>query len=61
MGLIPRLAKWVEGSGVAVAKVAAVVRIQSLAWEHPYAEGVDIKLKKKRLMDKQSHLKYMKC
>ena len=42
--MIPSLAKWVKESIVAMAAVyiAAVVQIQSLALEFPYAEGVAI-------------------
>ena len=47
MGLIPSLAQWVKGAGVAAATVwvAAVAPIQSLAWELPYAAGVALKKK----------------
>ena len=37
-GYIPGLAQWVKGSGIA----APVARIQSLAWELPYAVGAAI-------------------
>ena len=44
MCLIPSLAQWVKGSGIAaaVALVAAAARIKSLAWELPCAAGVAI-------------------
>ena len=42
MGLIPSLAQWVKGLGVAAA------RIQSLAQEVPYALGEVLKRKKKK-------------
>ena len=61
-GLIPGLAQWAKGSGVAVScgvghrcyldpKLlwlwsAAIVLIQPLAWELPYAEGVALKRQK---------------
>ena len=38
---VQSLAWWVKGSGIA----AAVARIQSLAWELPYAMGAAIKMK----------------
>ena len=43
MGLIPGLAQWFKGSGVAI----AAAQIQSQAWEHPYATAMAIKKKKK--------------
>ena len=48
--MIPSLAQWVKGAGVAAATVwvAAVAPIQSLAWELPYAEGVAIKKNNKK-------------
>ena len=41
----------------AAAKVTAVAWNQSLAWEPPYAEGVAIKLKKKKRKKKDNTLK----
>ena len=43
-GSIPSLVQWVKGSNVAAAAVqaAAMVQIQSLAWEFPQAMGVAI-------------------
>ena len=41
-GLIPDPAQWVKEFGFAQAKVIAVVWIQSLAWELPYAMGAAI-------------------
>ena len=48
LGLIPSLAVWFKGSGVAaaVAQVTAVAPIQSLTWELPYTAGVAIKTNK---------------
>ena len=47
MGSIPDPVPWVKGSSIstAVAPVAAATRIQSLAWELPYAMGVAIRKK----------------
>jgi len=46
--LVPGLACWVKGSGIAttVALVAVVAQIQSLAWELPYAIGAAMKKEK---------------
>ena len=46
-GLIPGVAQWVKGFGVAaaVAQVTAGAQIQSLAQELPYTMGAAIKLK----------------
>ena len=44
VGWIPSAAQWIKRSGIA----AAVVRIQLLAWELPYAVDAAIKLKKKK-------------
>ena len=54
MGLIPKLTQWVSGSGIAtaVAQVAALAQIQSLACELPYAAGAAIKKKKKKSVTK---------
>ena len=46
--MTPGLMQGVKGSGVAVAWVAAVANIQSLAWELPHAMGAAIKRKKKK-------------
>ena len=45
MDSIPSPVQWVKGSSIAapVAQVAATARIQSLAWELPYAMGVVMK------------------
>ena len=41
VGLIPGVAQWVKGFGVA----AAMASIKSVAWELPYAAGMAIKWK----------------
>ena len=48
--MIPSLAQWVKGSGIAIAaaQVTAGALTQSLAWELPYAAGTAIKKKKKK-------------
>ena len=47
-GSILSLGQWVKGSSIvlAVAKVVAVAQIQSLAWEHPYAIDLTIRINK---------------
>ena len=47
LGLIPGLAQWVKGSGVATAaeQVKATAPIQPLAQKHPYVPGAAIKKK----------------
>ena len=42
MGSIPGLVQWLKGFGIA----EAAAQIQSLAWEHPCAEGAAIKVQK---------------
>ena len=49
-GFDSQLVQWVKGSGTvtAVARVAAVAWIQSLAWELSYAMSTAIKKKRKK-------------
>ena len=65
MGSIPGLARWVKGSGVAVrcgigrrrssdlvwlwCKLTVAALIRPLAWEHSYAMGMALKVKKKKV------------
>ena len=57
--MIPDLAHWVKGSGIAtaVAQVSAVARIQPLAQELPNATGEAIKKKKKERKEKKKEIK----